>query len=64
MFETIVFTYGLLASFVLTSTTRNHRLQRPNPPILAYAGYVLCGVSGGLSVLLLLWVAWHQSFGA
>ena len=54
MFGAIVFTYGMLASFVLSGATRNRKLRRPNPPILAYVGYVLCGLSGGLSLLLLV----------
>ncbi len=54
MLGSIVFTYGMLASFVLSGASRNRRLHRPNPPILAYVGYVLCGLSGGLSLMLLL----------
>ena len=53
MFSAIVFTYGMLASFVLSGATRNRKLQRPDPPILTYVGYVLCGLSGALALLLL-----------
>jgi hypothetical protein len=53
MLGAIVLTYGMLASFVLSGATRNRRMRRPNPPILAYVGWVLCGLSGGLAVLLL-----------
>ncbi|HEX8484564.1 hypothetical protein [Sphingomonas sp.] len=52
MLGAIVFTYGMLASFVLSGASRNRRMKRPNPPILAYVGYVLCGLSGGLAVML------------
>lgn len=54
MLGAIVFTYGMLMSFVLQGATRNARLRRPNPPMLQYIGYVLCGLSTGLSGLLLL----------
>lgn len=54
MLGAIVFTYGMLASFVLSGASRNRKMQRPNPPILAYVGYVLCGLSGALSLLLLV----------
>lgn len=54
MLGAIVFTYGLLTSFVLQGASRNARLARPNPPMLQYIGYVLCGLSAGLSAMLLL----------
>ncbi|MGP7795251.1 hypothetical protein [Sphingomonas sp. CLY1604] len=41
-------------SFVLQGASRNARLKRPNPPMLQYVGYVLCGLSAGLSAMLLL----------
>ena len=47
-----VFTYGLLMSFVLSVTSRNARERRPNPRAMQYAGYVLCGVTSGLSMAL------------
>lgn len=52
MLGAIVFTYGMLASFVLSGASRNRKIRRPNPPILAYVGYVLCGLSGGLALML------------
>jgi hypothetical protein len=52
MFGAIVFTYGLLTSFVLSGASRNRKLQRPNPPMLTYVGFVLFGISIGLSVLM------------
>jgi hypothetical protein len=57
MLGSIVFTYGMLTSFVLQGATRNARLARPNPPMLQYIGYVLCGLSAGLSILLLIMAA-------
>ncbi|MDH7973309.1 hypothetical protein QH494_14055 [Sphingomonas sp. AR_OL41] len=54
MLGAIVFTYGLLTSFVLSGASRNRKLQRPNPPILVYVGYVCLGVSIGLALLMML----------
>jgi hypothetical protein len=54
MLGAIVFTYGMLMSFVLQGASRNARLKRPNPPMLQYVGYLLCGLSAGLSGMLLL----------
>lgn len=52
MFGPIMFTYGLLMSFVLSGASRNAKLRRPNPPIVQYTGYVLCGLTGALSAML------------
>ena len=47
--------FGILVSFVLSSATYNSRKGRPHPPILAYVGYVLCGLSAGGALLLPVW---------
>lgn len=52
MMGAAVFVYGLLMSFVLSGASMNKKKARPNPRILEYVGYVLCGVSGGVSLLL------------
>lgn len=57
MLETIAFTYGMLASFVLTGASRNRRLARPNPPILQYLGYATCGSLAAFAMLLLVCAA-------
>ena len=54
MLGAIVFTYSMLMSFVLQGASRNARLARPNPPMLQYVGYLLCGLSAGLSIMLLI----------
>jgi len=59
MFGAIVFTYGLLTSFVLSGASRNRKLQRPNPPMLVHIGYVCFGFSIGLSVLMTLLALWR-----
>jgi hypothetical protein len=38
----------------LQGVARNRKVGRPNPPMLEYVGYVLCGLSVGLSAMLLL----------
>jgi len=48
----MVFVYGLLVSFILSGASRNAKLRRPNPPVMQYTGYVLCGLTGGVSLLL------------
>jgi len=60
MVETAVFTYGLLASFVLSGAARNKRMERPNPAMLTYLGYVLVGVSGSASALLSGYAVWQS----
>ncbi|WP_203309591.1 MULTISPECIES: hypothetical protein [Sphingomonas] len=54
MLGAFVFTYGMLASFVLQGAERNRRSGRANPPVLEYVGYTLCGLSAGLAVMLLV----------
>jgi hypothetical protein len=60
MFEAIFFTYGLLTSFVLSGAARNRKLQRANPPMLEYCGYVLFGCSAALSAMLFGLAGWHM----
>jgi hypothetical protein len=52
MFGVVVFTYGLVTSFVLSGASRNRKLQRPNPPMLVHIGHVCLGFSIGLSSLM------------
>lgn len=58
MVEAAVFTYGLLASFVLSAASHNQRARRPNPPIMNYVGYVLLGMSAAASMLLTGYAVW------
>ncbi|KQT31433.1 hypothetical protein ASG29_15440 [Sphingomonas sp. Leaf412] len=58
MLGAVVFTYGMLMSFVLSGASRNAKLARPNPPILQYVGYVLLGATAAVSVALLVYAAW------
>ncbi|MGC4251111.1 MAG: hypothetical protein QM605_06465 [Sphingobium sp.] len=52
MMEFAALTYGLLASVILSAAQRNRRLARPHPPLLLYIGYLLCGVSAGVALVL------------
>ncbi len=47
-----VFVYGLLVSFIFSGASRNAKLRRPNPPMMQYLGYVLCGLTAGGSMAL------------
>ena len=48
-----VLVYGMLVSFIFSGASRNAKLQRKNPPMMQYVGYVLCGITAGISVILL-----------
>ena len=58
MLGAVVFTYGMLMSFVLSGASRNAKARRPNPQVLQYVGYVLLGTTATASVLLLGYAAW------
>ncbi|WBH16892.1 hypothetical protein [Sphingomonas radiodurans] len=53
MVGTAMFFYGLLLSFIFSGASRNAKLHRPNPPMMQYLGYVLCGLTAGVSVILI-----------
>ncbi len=59
-----VLLYGFLLSFVLTSTSRNKRDGRANPRMLMAVGYVLCGLSAGLALMLPLLAAYDPGAAA
>lgn len=52
MFEVAALTYGMLASFVLSSASQNRKAQRPNPKIVEIFGRLLIGVSIGGALAL------------
>ncbi|CAM5509631.1 hypothetical protein ACFSUK_28475 [Sphingobium scionense] len=62
MMEFAALTYGLLASVILSAAKRNRKLNQPHPPLLLYMGYLLCGLSAGLA-LVLVYVALFQFTG-
>lgn len=57
MIEFTVFTFGMLASFVLSGLGRNKKAARANPPMLHYMGLVLMGFSAALGMMMLAWAA-------
>lgn len=52
MIEFAAITYGVLASFVISSAGRNRATSKPHPPVLRHVGYVLCGMSAGTCAIL------------
>ena len=62
MFEFAALTYGVLASIILSAAQRNRKLARPHPPMLLYVGYLLCGLSAGVAVIL-AYIALSQFVG-
>jgi hypothetical protein len=63
MFGAVAFTYGMLLSFVLSGASRNRKLQRANPAVLTYTGYVLVGMTAALSMATLGYAAWTFAAG-
>jgi hypothetical protein len=63
MLEAVALTYGMLLSFVLSGASHNHKLARPNPPVLMYVGYVLFGGTCALTVALSVYAAWGMTTG-
>lgn len=63
MLEAVALTFGMVVSFVLTGATRNHRLHRPNPPMLTYVGYVLVGLCACVSALSLGYAGYGLAMG-
>ena len=64
MLGAVVFTYGMLMSFVLSGASRNARERRPNPPVLQYVGYVLLGTTAAASAILLFYAAYGYATDA
>ena len=47
---------------ILSAVKRNRKLNKAHPPLLLYMGYLLCGLSAGLA-LVLAYVALFQLTG-
>lgn len=58
MFAFFVAFYGFVAMFVMTSLSRNRREQRPDTPILAFAGRGLMAASATGACLAISAAAW------
>ena len=53
MFAFAALTYGMLASFVMASVSRNRREARANPPILNLFGWTLMAFSMAMAAMLI-----------
>jgi hypothetical protein len=53
MLEFATLTYGVLASFVVASVTRNKRAARVNPPVLTLFAWLLTAFSLSSALLLI-----------
>jgi len=60
MFEFAALTYGVLATFVMSSAHRNRREERANPPILNHFGVLLMAFSFAMSVMLIGYVGYQH----
>jgi hypothetical protein len=63
MFELAALTYGVLASFVMASLTRNKRAARQNPPMLSLFAWCLAGFSLGSAIMLIGYVGMNAMSG-
>ena len=63
MFEVAALFYGVLASFIMASASRNRREARRNPPIIQLFGWAMMAFSAAMGVLLLGYAAWHLLVG-
>ena len=55
MLEATTLCYGMLASYVLASFSRNRREQRGHPPVLMLFGWLLLSFSAASALMLLGW---------
>ena len=63
MFELAALTYGVIASFVMASVSRNDRDARTNPPVLTLFAWLMAAFSLSLALLLILYVGWQALSG-
>ena len=64
MLEFAAVTYGVIASFVMASTSRNRREARKNPPILHAFGWTLMTFSATSGVGLLAYCGYQAMSGS
>lgn len=63
MFEFAALTYGVIASFVMASVSRNRRNRLAHPPILLGFGWMLMAFSLTVGVGLLGYAGFHALAG-
>ena len=59
MLEFATLTYGVLASFVMASVSRNKREARLDPPVLTLFAWLLTAFSLSLALMLIVYVAYR-----
>ena len=63
MFEFAALTYGVIASFVMASVSRNRRQQRAHPPLLIGFGWMLMAFSLTVGIGLFGYCGYHALAG-
>jgi hypothetical protein len=63
MFEFVALTYGVLASFIMTSASRNRRDARKNPMILNLFGWGMMSFSLVAALFILSYIAYQMLSG-
>jgi len=63
MLEVAALFYGVLASFIMASTSRNRREARRNPPIVQLFGWAMLAFSAAMGAMLLGDAAWQLLAG-
>jgi hypothetical protein len=64
MLEVTALFYGVIASFLMASVSRNKREQRGNPPIVTLFGWSMLSFSAVMGALLTCYAAWLMLTGA
>ncbi|MDO6416501.1 hypothetical protein Q4F19_19110 [Sphingomonas sp. BIUV-7] len=64
MLEVAALFYGLLASFIMASASRNKREARGHPPILTLFGWAMLSFSAVMGAMLLAYAGWLLLTGA
>lgn len=64
MIEVAALFYGVLASFLMASVSRNKREARVNPPIVNAFGWAMLSFSAAMGVMLIVYAAWLIVNGA
>ena len=63
MFEVAALFYGVLASFIMASASRNRREARRNPPAVQLFGWAMLAFSAAMGAMLLGYAAWRLLAG-
>jgi hypothetical protein len=64
MLEVAALFYGVLASFLMASVSRNKRDARGNTPVVALLGWAMLSFSAVMGAMLIAYAAWQLLAGA